>query len=222
MKTASVFHAKSQVASGAQRTGRRTVDLMTRTLHGLMAVSFAVGYVTAESERTMALHIAMGYTLGLLLAVRVVWGCVGPRPVRWGVFNQKLQSVRLLLQPSSSVQSWLMRVQPPVLAGSIVFVLLCMLPVVLSGYASDQDWAGWGGLLGEVHDALANLMLIGVLVHVALVLVLSVLRQKNLALPMLTGRVREQGPDLVRHNYAWAALLLAVGVVAFWWWLGLA
>lgn len=222
MKIASAFHAKSQAASGVQRPGRRTVDLMTRTLHGLMAVSFAVGYVTAESERTMALHIAMGYTLGVLLAVRVVWGLVGPRPVRWGVFKQKLQSVRLLLQPSASVQSWLMRVQPPVLAGSIVFVLLCMLPLVLSGYASDQDWAGWGAVLGEAHDALANLMLIGVLAHVALVLVLSVLRQKNLALPMLTGRVREQGPDLVRHNYAWAALWLAVGVVTFWSWLGLA
>lgn len=222
MKTMSASHAESAKVTGARPAGRRTVDLMTRTLHGLMVLSFTVGYITAESERTMALHIAMGYTLGVLFLVRVLWGWVGPRPVRWGVLKHKVLSIRLLTQPSASVQPFLMRLQAPMLAGSVVLVLVCMLPLVLSGMSADQDLMGWSDLWGELHDALAQGMLMGVLLHVALVLVISVLRRKNLALPMLTGRVRDVGPDLVRHNYTWIAALLVLGILAFWVWLGLA
>ena len=81
--------------------------------------------------------------------------------------------------------------------------------MVLTGYVAEQDWLGWGDALGELHEAVANLMLSGVLVHVGAVAAFSLLRQKNLAMPMLTGRMREHGPDLVRNNQTvWALLLM--------------
>jgi len=218
MKTMSVFPADERIGAHASVKGRRTVDLMTRTLHALMALSFTVGYITAESERLKLLHITMGYTLVGVLLVRVLWGLWGPRPVRWSVLRQKLLGVRQLVQAVPNVRAWFSKLQAPVLAASIVLVLLCMAPLVLTGYVAEQDWLGWGDALGELHEAVANLMLSGVLVHVGAVAAFSFLRQKNLAMPMLTGRMREHGPDLVRNNQTVWALLLMLGVMLFWGW----
>lgn len=218
MKTMSVSPAKVAMRTVTTPPGRRTVDMMTRTLHGLMALSFTVGYITSESERLKLLHITMGYTLVGVLLVRVLWGVWGPRPARWSVLRQKLQSVRHLLQPAHSFSAWGTQLQTPVLAGSIVLVLLCMAPLVLSGHVAEQDWLGWGDAVGELHEAVANLMLLGVLAHVGIVTGFSLLRRKNLAMPMLTGRVSEKGPDLVRNNQTGWALAVMLCVLLFWGW----
>ncbi len=218
MKTMSVSPADVAMGAGQPPKGRRTVDLMTRALHVLMAISFALGYITSESERLKLLHITAGYTLLGLLLARVLWGLWGPRPARWTVLRQKLLGFRQLLQSVPNIQAWMVRLQAPVLAASIALVLLCMAPLVLTGYVAEQDWLGWGDAIGELHEAVANLMLLGVLAHVGAVLVFSLLRRKNLAMPMLTGRVPESGPDLVRNNQTVWALLLIVAVLLFWAW----
>ncbi|MEY5029024.1 MAG: hypothetical protein RLZ63_1339 [Pseudomonadota bacterium] len=218
MKTIYASPVNRAVGADSPDKGRRTVDLMTRTLHALMALSFTVGYITAESERLKLLHITMGYTLLGVLLMRVLWGLWGPRPARWSVLRQKLLGIRQLVQGVSNIRAWVSKLQAPVLATSVALVLLCMAPLVLSGYVAEQDWLGWGDAFGDAHETVANLMLTGVFVHVGAVAGFSLLRQKNLATPMLTGRLREKGPDLVRNNQTVWALLLMLGVVFFWGW----
>ncbi|MCY1557440.1 hypothetical protein D9M68_942890 [compost metagenome] len=58
-------------------------------------------------------------------------------------------------------------------------------------------------------------MLFVVLAHLALIAALSLLRRKNQALPMLSGRVEGPGPDLVQHNRRWLAILLLFAVLAY-------
>jgi hypothetical protein len=53
---------------------------------------------------------------------------------------------------------------------------------------------------------------------VGLVVLLSVLRRKNMAAQMLTGRVEGPGPDLVKRNLVWLAALVLVAVIGFWTW----
>jgi hypothetical protein len=48
------------------------------------------------------------------------------------------------------------------------------------------------------------------------VVLLSLLRRRNLAKPMLTGRVNGVGPDLIKSNHKVLAALLVVAVVLFW------
>ncbi len=43
----------------------------------------------------------------------------------------------------------------------------------------------------------------------------SIWRQKNLALPMLTGRLEGRGPDLIAHNRVWLAMVLLLSVLAY-------
>ena len=40
-------------------------------------------------------------------------------------------------------------------------------------------------------------------------------RQKNLAQPMLTGRLEGRGPDLIAHNRVWFAMVLLLCVLVY-------
>ena len=97
-----------------------------------------------------------------------------------------------------------------------------MVPLTLTGYASDHSWGDFlgGDWVNELHDWFGEAMLAIVLLHLALIAGLSLLRRKNQALPMLTGRTPGAGPDLVKKNRRWlaAALLLAVLAYGAWEW----
>ena len=102
------------------------------------------------------------------------------------------------------------------MALAVVSLLVLVLPLTLSGYATYNEWGGdW---LEEVHEAVGNAFLLVVLGHLALMAALSVLRRKNMALPMISGRVEGRGPDLVPRNHGWLAALLLAAVLAFWAW----
>lgn len=75
--------ALNDAPSAVTAPTRRTVDAFTRSLHAMMALSFAGAYITAESETFRLEHVTLGYTLGGVLLVRVVWGLWGPKYERW-------------------------------------------------------------------------------------------------------------------------------------------
>ena len=52
--------------------------------------------------------------------------------------------------------------------------------------------------------------------HLTLIALLSVLRRKNQAMPMLTGKMEGGGPDLIRKDHRIVAGLL-VATIAGWW-----
>ena len=103
------------------------------------------------------------------------------------------------------------------MALAVVALLLLVLPLTLSGYATFNEWGVFPGEegLGELHEFFGEAMLFVVLAHLALIGGLSVLRRKNQAAPMLTGRVDGPGPNLVPHNRGWLAALLLVAVLAY-------
>jgi cytochrome b len=193
---------------------RRTVDAFTRTLHALLALSFAGAYITAESEFFRWVHVNLGYTLGGLLVARLLWGFMGPRYARWSAMWGKLRGLSDWLYGLRTGQPQWRQVQNLYLVWTVAVVLLSIAPVVLSGYVVDQEWTGeW---MEDIHEFFGNLMLIAVLAHVAGVVLLSLLRRRNLAKPMLTGRVNGVGPDLIKSNHKVLAALLVVAVVLFW------
>jgi hypothetical protein len=77
------------------------------------------------------------------------------------------------------------------------------------------EWLGMGDALEEVHELFANAALALVAAHLALIALLSVLRRRNLARPMLTGRAEGAGPDLVKTNRSWLAVVVVVVCLGF-------
>lgn len=193
---------------------RRVVDAFTRALHALMAVSFGLAYITSELEGLRLVHVTMGYTLGAVFLIRVMWGVVGPRRVRLKGLTGRLGTLDHTLEMIKGFD-WQGLVKL-LLAVSMVTLLVCSMPVVASGYVTYLDWLGkW---TKEVHETLSNVMLLAVGCHVGAVTLLSMGKTDRQVRPMITGCVAGNGPDLVKHNLVAVALALLLVVVSFWSW----
>lgn len=200
---------------------RRVIDAPTRMFHWLFALCFVGAYLTADGERLRLVHVVLGYSMTGLLGFRVLYGLFGPRQARlsllWGkVANAPfwLRSVKAAWSGPGLV-SW-RQGQYLAMAMAVIAMLLAVLPLTLSGYAVFHDWGGeW---LEDIHEAVGELLLWLVLAHLAMLLALSVMRRRNQATPMLTGRMEGTGPDLAKRNHAWLALLLLATVLSYWSW----
>ena len=207
---------------------RRIIDAPMRMFHWLFALSFAGAYLSAEGEHWRALHLTLGYTMLGLLAARVVYGLVGPPQARLSLMWRKLSGGPAWLSalkaglgqglvPNATV---LRQGQNLAMALAVILLLAVTLPLTFSGIGAFHEWGdAWlGDGLAELHEALGEAMLFIVFAHLALIAGLSLLRRKNVAGPMLTGRTEGRGPDLVRHNRAGLAVLLLAAVLAWFAW----
>lgn len=200
--------------SGAAKTVRILVwDVPTRAFHWLMVLSFGIAYLTGDSERWRDVHVLAGYTMAGLLAFRVVWGFAGTRYARFSAFLFAPREVARYLGS-------LLRGRPehhvghnP--AGSLaIFAVLALGAAVTAtgygAYAMDIEW------LGGLHEGTVAALLAVVGVHVAGVLVSSLLHRENLVRAMVTGRKAGEAQQGIRRGHAWLAAVLVAAVVAFW------
>lgn len=238
MTTLTTSHPEPSAASGLTVTptppvtpvapegpGRLVTDAPMRMFHWLFALSFVGAYISADSEHWRLVHVVLGYTLAGLLAFRIVYGLVGPRPARFSSMWRKLsgtkawlKSIQTAWRPDGTFQAVAWRQAPVLLmAMSLLALLAVVLPLTLSGYGTFHEWGGDLGVevFESLHEFFGNTALSLVLVHLALLAGQSYWRQKNLALPMLTGRLEGRGPDLIAHNRVWLAILLLLCVLAY-------
>lgn len=201
---------------------RRIVDAPTRVFHALFALCFLGAYLTAEGEAMRLLHVTLGYSMAGLLVFRLVYGLVGPRHARLSLLAGKLRSLPQWLASvaqGTADRTWAAvnwrQGQNLALAVAVVALMVLVVPLTLSGYATYNEWGDW---LGDVHELAGNAFLVVVLAHVGIVLLLSLLRRKNMAMQMVHGRGQGPGPDLVKRNHAWLAVWVLVAVLGYWSW----
>ena len=163
----------------------RVWDLPVRIFHWLLVLSFAGAFVTAESERLRDVHVVLGYTVLALLAFRLVWAFVGTRYARLSSFAFGPRAVAEYVRSLLTTHPRHYLGHNP--AGSWVIYLLVLLGIAagVTGYATYNDVGDeW---MEELHEGAANAMLALVFVHVAGVIVSSVLHRENLVKAMVTG-----------------------------------
>jgi len=200
---------------------RLVTDAPTRMFHWLFALSFVGAYLTADGERWRLLHVTLGYTMAGLLGFRVLYGLLGPRTAGLGLLWRKLTGASAWLRSlpqANSLQDIPWRPGQNVLTALSVLALLVMVvPLTLSGYATYHDWGDFlgGDWVEDVHEFFGEAVLVVALAHVAWIAILSVLRRKNQALPMLSGRIPGPGPNLVQKNRTWLAAMLLLAVLTF-------
>lgn len=206
MNTNAIPQATPEIGPTAP-SGRLTIDAPMRAFHWLFALSFTGAWLTAESERWRAVHETLGYAFGGLLLFRLVYGLIGPKQARLSLLWRRASGWGGALTLS--------RLATLAMASAMLLLLAIAAPLVLSGYAGENDWLGLSDPLEELHEFFANTALTLVLAHLALIALLSVLRRKNLAAPMFTGRTPGPGADVVKANRRWLALLVVVGCLGF-------
>ena len=201
---------------------RRTVDAPLRMFHALFALCLFGAYWTSEGERLRALHVTLGYILMGLVAFRVVYGIIGPPQARLGALWRKLSGLGAWLGGLRGGASPWRQGQNLLMAWLIAVLLVFAVPLILSGYAIYHDWghALGGEWVVQAHEVLGNSLFIAALGHIAVVLVLSVLRKRNMPWTMVTGRTPGPGPDLVQKPRTWLAVLMLLCTIGFaaWQW----
>jgi cytochrome b len=208
-----------------QAPGRLVTDAPMRMFHWLFALSFVGAYISADSEHWRLVHVVLGYTVAGLVAFRLLYGLVGPRSVKLSSMWRKvsgtgawLKTLQAAWAPGGSWQAVAWRQAPILLmAASLLALLAVVLPLTLTGYGNFNEWGGnWGTeMLEELHEFFGNAALSLVGVHLAVLAGQSIWRQKNMALPMITGRLEGRGPDLIANNRVWLAVLLFLSVLAY-------
>jgi cytochrome b len=159
----------SPAKATTQAPSRRLIDAPTRAFHWLFALCFVGAYLSADGERWRLLHVVLGYSMAGLLTFRVLYGLVGPKQVRLTALGAKLAGGRAWLHSlwrarSPAEVNW-RQGQNLFMALAVLALLVLVVPITLTGYASFNEWGGdW---LGEVHEAVGEAFLWVVVGHLA-------------------------------------------------------
>lgn len=189
-------------------------DAPVRVFHWLTVLSFAGAYLTAESERWRLLHVTLGYTMGGLVVFRIVWGLIGTRYARFSDFVHGPRAVARYFSAISRGRPEHYMGHNPAGALAIVVLLLLALGVTATGWALDNRIGG--DTQEEVHEVLANAMLVLVGIHIVAVLLSSRLHHENLIGAMFTGRKTGKPEEGIRNTWPGVAVLMLAAVLGFW------
>lgn len=184
----------------------RVWDPLVRLAHWSIVVTFFVAYFTEDD--LISVHVWAGYSLGVIVALRVVWGFVGPKHARFVDFVYRPATVLQYLADLPRFRSRRYIGHSPAGGAMVVALLVALAATVCLGLvvyalkdnagplagtvtASAPGRAGWG-LWKEVHEVLANLTLAMVLAHLGGVALASFAHRENLVRAMFTGRKRAE------------------------------
>lgn len=174
-------------------------DPLVRFFHWSLVITFFTAYFTEDDFLTP--HIYAGYTVLGLIFIRVIWGIVGTHHARFHNFVTHPRIAWLYLKDTLLLRAKRYLGHNPAGAAMIVLLLLSLLFTTLTGIAAYGavesagplgSWLGNIGeqgedLLEEVHEFFANITVFLVVIHIAGVIVESVLHRENLVRSMFNG-----------------------------------
>ncbi len=179
----------------------RLWDPLLRLFHWALALCVAAAWGLGHfGPDVMTLHFAFGYAVLGLLAFRLLWALVGPRPARLSSLiygpSRMLRYLAHLFRRSPS--GW--RGHNP-LGGLYILVLLTVLLAQgLTGlFADPEDYINTGPLAAQVpiglsrtslgwHDRLGNIIAGLVALHLAAIGFYRFWKHEDLIRPMITGK----------------------------------
>jgi cytochrome b len=176
-------------------------DPAIRIWHWLLVITVTSGWLLGEFRNfsIMQWHMYAGYATGVLLLLRILWGFIGPPPVRFSA---------LAVTPSRLVQyaSKMFRRQPSGVAGhnpigaiSVILILTLLSLQVVTGLFSEDDALFFDGPLASsvsssarttftsIHHMSSEALLIVIALHVAAILFYLLWKRENLVRAMFTG-----------------------------------
>jgi len=206
--------SSDEMVSSVPKAGRLMVDAPVRMFHLLFAACLFGAWWTSESEKWCDLHVTIGYGMVGLLLFRVVYGLFGPAQARLRLLFGRLKGLTgmLRLARMGEWEKLLAAFQNVPMAAVILAVLALTAEASASGYLAWNDAPEW---VAELHEESGEALIALAIAHIVLVLGFSLLRRRNLARTMLTGKIPGSGVSLVQHNRAWLALALFVAFCAF-------
>ena len=188
-------------------------DVPTRVFHWLLVISFAGAWLTSESERLQMIHYAFGYSAVALVLFRLVWGFIGTKYARFSQFvrgpKEMVEHVRGLLSNHQHAAPGHNPVGGIVMVGLMLLILL----IGLTGYWGVKEFLG--DFMSETHEAVANLALGLVIIHIVAAIIMSLLQKENLVRAMVNGKKQGLPEQSIKYPQYLIGILLALGWLYF-------
>ena len=163
-------------------------DIVVRLFHWSLVVTFALAWLTAdELERA---HEWIGYTVGGLIVLRLIWGITGTRYARFVQFVKGPSATIAYLKSMMSGRERRYLGHNPAGAAMVMALLLSIMALTLSGWMMTLDMFWRSEWVEELHEVLANSVLFLVVAHVAGVFLAGRRHKENLVRAMITGYKR--------------------------------
>ncbi len=164
-------------------------DPVVRIFHWSLVTAFIVAWLTGDDFET--LHEFAGYVILGLVAVRLVWGLVGPRYARFSQFAPSVASITAYLRDMISGRERRYLGHNPAGGAMVVALILALIATGGTGWMMTLDMFWGAEWVEEAHEVLANLMLLIVGLHIAGVVLASFRHGENLVSAMISGRKRQ-------------------------------
>ena len=168
-----------------QPTARiRVWDLPVRLFHWLLVATILIAFLSSEEDSALApWHVPAGWVAAVLIAFRLVWGFVGGEHARFADFLKPSQIGHHIGglfagKPERSIGH-------NALGGIAIIALLGTIGGIVYSGATMQ-----GEAEGGLHGTLANVLLGLIALHVAAVIVMSLLTKDNLIRAFIIGTKR--------------------------------
>lgn len=162
-------------------------DATVRVLHWTLAGAVAMGWLTTLGWAS-SWHEAWGYAAVAVVVARAIWGFTGSPHARFaGFVRSRAQVLEYAHQVRKGTEPRFIGHNP--LGGWMVVALLASVAAAgFTGWLFTTDMF-WGyGWLSTLHEALAWLVLVLVVLHLCGVVFTSIRHRENLVRAMITGR----------------------------------
>lgn len=183
-------------------------DFPVRVFHWLLAISFAGAWFTSEGEAQQMVHYAFGYSACVLILFRIIWGVVGTRYARFTEFikgpAETLRHIKSLFKLNQPLRLG----HNPVGALVMISLMILILLIGLTGYWSVKEFLG--EYMSGAHEAISNLALGFVILHVIAAIVMSFLQKENLIKSMIIGKKQGAPEQAIRYPMYLVGLCLAI------------
>jgi len=179
-------------------TNIKVWDLFIRFFHWTLVGAFIIAYVTEEDF--LALHVWSGYTIFVIIMIRLLWGLIGSRYARFSNFITSPKMAFGYIKDTLQFKAKRYIGHNPAGGLMIVVMIVSLILTTITGIAvyGLEEQAGpmaawfatdslWGDVFEEVHEFLANFTLLLVVIHVIGVVVESVIHKENLVRSMIDG-----------------------------------
>lgn len=177
-------------------------DPLVRVFHWTLVFAFFIAYITEEDF--LSLHIYAGYTVLGLILLRIVWGVIGTKHARFRDFIYSPKNIKIFLKETLLLRAKRYLGHNPAGGAMIILLLISLLITTFSGIIvlGAEEQAGplaswftqshsvWGDIFEEIHEFFANFTLFLVFIHVAGVIIESLIHKENLVKSMIDGMKR--------------------------------
>lgn len=190
-------------------------DRIVRLSHWLLASSFFVAYISAESERWRLVHVVSGCLVFATVIMRVVWGMMGRQSARFSHFisapRLAIRYLRSLASPHPEHHTG----HNPAGGWAVIGLLSLSLLASVTGWLAYNNMGGTQ--LGHWHEFASHLALLLVIVHIAAVILSSYVHKENLLAAMFTGLRQGHLAERIQDiSWGWVLVyFIAVGSMAY-------